>query len=264
MDGNRRYARSRHQLVQEGHSAGFLALRRILELCLKLNVKCVSTYAFSIENFKRPPEEVDALMNLAEEKLLEICRHGDLLDSYGVQLNVVGKTELLPENVQLAVKKAEGMTRHNNRALLNICMPYTAQDEIATAVRDCVHDALSSRHSSQPSQPPLNIDSNSDSGLDLDSETEIAAELRNLPIITEEDITSHLMLTRAGSPPLDVLVRTSGVKRLSDFMLWQSCEGAQIYFSSSYWPEFGFWDFIPIILDYQRQVWSKRAALAVS
>ena len=94
MDGNRRYARRNHKAVQQGHSDGFIALRRvslprikfshsnwssfvqILEICLKLNIQCVSAYAFSIENFKRPEEEVAALMKLAEEKLLEICQHG--------------------------------------------------------------------------------------------------------------------------------------------------------------------------------------------
>jgi len=194
MDGNRRYARSQRQAVQQGHSAGFVALRGILEVCLRLGVKCVSAYAFSIENFKREKEEVDALMKLAEEKLEELCRHGDLLEEYGVRLNVIGKVELLPESVQHAVRKAECMTKHNDRAILNLCMPYTARDEIATAVQSAVHEAL---QSSTPDRLPSTI--------------------------TERDIASHLMTTRAGSPPLDVLVRTSGVKRLSDFMLWQLC-----------------------------------------
>jgi ditrans,polycis-polyprenyl diphosphate synthase len=99
---------------------------------LRLNIRCVSAYAFSIENFKRSEEEVAALMKLAEEKLLELCQHGyslltaysqfclsytcrDLLDEHGVRLNVVGKIELLPQSVQRAIRKAENMTRHNNR-----------------------------------------------------------------------------------------------------------------------------------------------------
>jgi len=104
----------------------------MLEICLRLNVTCVSAYAFSIENFKRSPEEVDQLMGMAEEKLLEICEHGwvfhvgscllafircdsDLLDQYGVRLNVIGRVELLPKSVQTAVHKAENMTRHNDK-----------------------------------------------------------------------------------------------------------------------------------------------------
>jgi ditrans,polycis-polyprenyl diphosphate synthase len=99
---------------------------------LRLNIRCVSAYAFSIENFKRSEEEVATLMKLAEEKLLELCQHGynllttcsrfchsytcrDLLDEHGVRLNIVGKIELLPQSVQIAVRKAENMSRHNNR-----------------------------------------------------------------------------------------------------------------------------------------------------
>lgn len=223
MDGNRRYARSHHKRVQEGHADGFLALRRVLEICMRLNVRCVSAYAFAIENFKRTPEEVDALMSLAEEKLLEICQHGDLLGEYGVRLNVLGKTSLLPPRVQAVITKAEEMTRHNNRAILNLCMPYAARNDIAFAVDSTIEHAIAE-------------------GWDRE--------------ITEDDIAAHLMTAAAGSPPLDVLVRTSGVKRLSDYLLWQCSENTQLQFSSTYWPDFGLWDFVPIILDYQQKVWA--------
>lgn len=225
MDGNRRYARMNNQKVIQGHSEGYVALRRMLEICLRLNIQCVSVYAFSIENFKRSPEEVNALMSLAEEKLLELCNHGDLLDEYGVRLNVIGKTSLLPVNVQEAVHKAEGLSRQNNRAILNLCMPYTSRDEITTAVESCIRSALANK------QDPKSI-------------------------ITEDDIDKQLMTSLGNSPPLDILVRTSGVKRLSDFLLWQCCENTQIQFSSTYWPEFGILDFLPILLDYQRKVWN--------
>ncbi|TFK46619.1 Di-trans-poly-cis-decaprenylcistransferase [Heliocybe sulcata] len=221
MDGNRRYARRKQAKVQQGHSDGFLALRRMLEICLKLGVRCVTAYAFSIENFKRSPEEVDALMNLAEEKLLELCQHGELLEQYGVRLNVLGKKELFPERVQIAARKAEEMTRQNDRAILNLCMPYTSRDEIATAIESTINDAL--------------------------------VEDRPRASISEKDIDDHLMTTM----PLDVLIRTSGVKRLSDFLLWQCCEDTQIQFTDTYWPDFGLWDFVPILLDYQRKVWTR-------
>ncbi len=107
----------------------------MLDVCLQMNIQCVSAYAFSIENFKRPPDEVDALMTLAEEKLLDLCNKGcacstfppqlyseliyaclrDLLDRYGVRLNIIGRVELLPKNVQDAVRKAEKLTRYNDR-----------------------------------------------------------------------------------------------------------------------------------------------------
>ncbi|KAH9901598.1 Di-trans-poly-cis-decaprenylcistransferase [Cubamyces lactineus] len=224
LDGNRRYARSKGMHVTQGHTDGFYNLRKMLEICMKLKVRCVSAYAFSIENFKRSPEEVNALMDLAEAKLLELCQRGDLLDRYGIRLVVVGHKDMLPERVLAAAEKAENMTKHNDKAIFNLCMPYTSRDEITTAV----HSAVKAR-------------------LEGDDDTDI----------TPEEIESHLMTSIAGSPPLDILVRSSGVKRLSDYLLWQCSEDTQLQFSSTYWPEFGLLDFVPIILDYQRKVWSK-------
>ncbi|THH00217.1 hypothetical protein EW026_g2284 [Hermanssonia centrifuga] len=224
MDGNRRYARRQHQAVSQGHSDGFAALRRVLEICMHLNIHCVSAYAFAIENFKRSPEEVDALMTLAEEKLVEIAQHGELLDEYGVRLNVLGKTELLPSRVQAAIRKAEEMTRHNDRAILNLCMPYASRDEMTSAIQSTVREAIRSES--------------------------------NHVEITEKDLDAHMMTSMVGSPPVDILVRTSGVKRLSDYLVWQCCEDTQIQFSECYWPDFGLWDFLPILLDYQRKVWA--------
>ncbi|KAG6875994.1 hypothetical protein C0992_001492 [Termitomyces sp. T32_za158] len=86
---------------------------KMLEICYRLNIKCVSVFAFAIDNFNRPEDEVEALMNLAEKKLIELSSHGSLLNKYGVRLNVVGNVALLPESVQRAVRKAERITRHN-------------------------------------------------------------------------------------------------------------------------------------------------------
>jgi len=161
------------------------------------------------------------LMTLAEEMLLEICKHGDLLDEYGVRLEVLGKTSLLPNTVQRAIEKAETLTRQNKRAILNLCMAYTSRDEIATAIESCARSLQGSADRS----------------------------------ISEHDIDSHLMTRR--SPPLDILVRTSGVKRLSDFLLWQCCENTQLQFSNAFWPDFGLFDLVPILLDYQWKVWHR-------
>ncbi|KAF8919782.1 Di-trans-poly-cis-decaprenylcistransferase [Mucidula mucida] len=222
MDGNRRYARMNHKHVSQGHAEGYLALRRILEICLRLNIFCVSVYAFAIENFKRSPEEVGALMSLCQDKLLELCEHGDLLQEYGVRLNVIGRVERFPDDVQIAIERAQNLTKGNKRFILNICMPYASTDEITCSVETCVQSALDS----------------------------------NDFFISEKDIEKNLMTTLTGSPPLDIIVRTSGVKRVSDFFLWQSSENVQVQFCSAYWPDFGLFDFIPIILDYQRRAWS--------
>jgi ditrans,polycis-polyprenyl diphosphate synthase len=110
---------------------------------MRLNVRCVSVYAFSIENFKRAPDEVEALMVLIEEKLLALAQRGSLLARYGVRLNVLGRTELLPPAVRAAVREAEDMTRTHDRAVLNLCMPYTARDEIEQAVSKTVRITVS-------------------------------------------------------------------------------------------------------------------------
>ncbi|KAG6872399.1 hypothetical protein C0995_009989 [Termitomyces sp. Mi166 len=116
----------------------------MLEICYRLNIKCVSVFAFAIDNFNRPEDEVEALMSLAEEKLLEIASQGDLLDKYGVRLNVVGNVALLPESVQRAVRRAERMTRHNNVAIFNLHMPYSSRYEITLAVQSCVRNSIAS------------------------------------------------------------------------------------------------------------------------
>ncbi|KAJ7826664.1 Decaprenyl diphosphate synthase-like protein [Mycena leptocephala] len=200
----------------------------MLEACLRLEIRCVSAYAFAMDNFKRSPEEVDHLMHLAHDKLLEMSRHGQILEEYGVRLNVLGKTSLLPEYVQEAVRHVESVTRNNNKAILNICMPYSSHDEMTTAVDSAVRLSL---EKSNPDDRK----------------------------ITEDDISAQLMTSLAGSPPLDILIRTSGVKRLSDFLLWQCSENTQIHFSNAYWPDFGLWDFVPILLDYQRKAWRQRS-----
>ncbi|KAF8269320.1 Decaprenyl diphosphate synthase-like protein [Lactarius quietus] len=233
MDGNRRYARVKGMKVIQGHVDGFVALRRVRRTRVPIgkrkrrlspqldsgnmfwpDIKFVSVYAFAIDNFKRPKEEVDGLMHLAENALLDLCTHGGLLAQHGIRLNTVGKTNLFPPR----------MTKNNHKAVLNLCMPYSSRDEIATAVEETIHVAVS--------------------------------EGRTEPI-TEKDIEDHLMTTKVNSPPLDILIRTSGVKRLSDFLLWQCTDNTQIHFIDTFWPDMGLFDLLPIMLDYQRKIWSQ-------
>lgn len=224
MDGHRRYARSHQKKILKGHNEGYLVFRAILENCFQLGITCVSGYLFSILNFNRPKEEVDGLMALTEKALLDICKNGDLLDKYDVRLNIIGRTDLLPESVRKAACEAERKTRNNHKAILNLCIPYTSRDEMTTAVQACVREAM------KPGPDTKRV-------------------------ITEDDIHGQLLTTRCGSPPLDILIRTGGDKRLSDFLLWQCCENTQIQFVKPLWPELGLFDLIPIILDYQIKLW---------
>lgn len=194
MDGNRRWASEQRVPlpVRAGHISGFGALKTVLEACLELRgLDTVTVYAFAIDNFKRSEEEVQALMELAKRNLMELAGHGELLARHSVRLRIIGRRELLPPDVRAAVERVEEVTRRNQRATLNVCIPYASRDEMAGAVRELVADTLSSP------RPPADADAG----------------------VTREALEARMML--AHSPPVDVLVRTSGVYRLSDFMLWQ-------------------------------------------
>lgn len=240
MDGNRRFSRTLGLPVDQGHLAGFEALKRVLELLLRLEVPNVTVYAFAICNFNRSPEEVSKLMNLARTKLLEICEKGQLLDQYGIRVVVIGRKDLLPMDIQASVAKVESMTAHNKRGCLNVAFPYSSQEEMATVICHSVQE------SNMQNNPPNSI---------------------TIDTLSNHTYTSH-------SPPLDILVRTSGVHRLSDFLLWQSTLSTQFYDTNSqfmgrqalpgpsvhfvprYWPDFGILDVLPIILGWQaEQLW---------
>ncbi|KAK3371496.1 Decaprenyl diphosphate synthase-like protein [Lasiosphaeria ovina] len=289
MDGNRRYARSHKIETIEGHHLGFEALARVLEICYKCGVKVVTVYAFSIENFNRPKYEVDGLMQLAKLKLEQLVQHGELLDRYGACVRVLGQRDLISPDVLEVVDRAVATTKHNTDTILNICFPYTSREEITTAIRSTVqeysttprphstpfsqsritqkimskqgdkHEPLSSIRESSPSPPPLSSRSDDHEGSVSSSVTlhvESGAEPNvtiypNAENITAQTIESHLYT--AGCPPLDIFVRTSGVERLSDFMLWQGHQNAQIFFLKCFWPEFDLWQFLPVIVEWQRR-----------
>lgn len=317
MDGNRRYARQNKLETVEGHHLGFEALARILEVCYKSGVKVVTIYAFSIENFKRSKYEVDALMDMAKTKLVQMCQHGELLERYGASVRILGDQSLVREDVLEQVKKAVDMTKDNCNAVLNVCFPYTSREEITHSIRETVREfstprsrlgemkrGFSESHIQRnirnrqlsivaeeelPSQDALNAITEDGKLVISDAEsTEIseqdldASSNRQPPssqtshctspilkptadmtssrprskqcfpdpeTLTEDDLTRHIYT--ADAPPLDLLVRTSGVYRLSDFMLWQCHENTEIRFLNVLWPEFDLWSFLPVLLEWQ-------------
>lgn len=216
MDGNRRFARHKNEPVKVGHQEGFEALKRVLDFLLRLGIQNVTVYAFSIENFNRPPAEVDALMDMARTRLGELCEKGQLLDEYGIQIRVLGRRDLLPTDVQQACARAEQMTARNKNGILNLCCPYTSQEEMTTAIRCAIEQT--------------------------DTQTD------------ERDVERNLYTN--ASPPLDLLVRTSGVHRLSDFLLWQANTDCVLHFVKPNWPDIGVADILPPLLSYQIQHWS--------
>ncbi|KAI9046742.1 hypothetical protein LZ554_009480 [Drepanopeziza brunnea f. sp. 'monogermtubi'] len=280
MDGNRRFARSHKIETVEGHNLGFEALARILEVCYKSGVKVVTVYAFSIENFKRSKYEVDALMEMAKIKLSQLSQHGELLDRYGASVRVLGNRELLRPDVVEVIDKAVDMTKNNGACALNICFPYTSRDEITSAIKSTVEDytkplpaharpfsqtritqKIRSRNLStsplRPSSPTPSSTSDIDDSISStttlnpesppnDSHEHIYPDPES---ITSDTLEDHMFT--AGDPPLDMLIRTSGVNRLSDFMLWQCHENTEIVFLDVLWPEFDLWSFLPVLVEYQ-------------
>lgn len=220
MDGNRRYAKSHKIELKEGHNLGFDSMANILELLYESGVECATVYAFSIENFKRLRYEVEWLMDLAKSKFQQISQQGELCEKYGIKIKILGNVALLPSDVQAILAETERITKNNTRAVLNICFPYTSREEMATSMRRIV--MLSEK------VPSLFID--------------------------ESTIEDYLYT--ADSPPLDILVRTSGTYRLSDFLLWQAVPATcSIMFSNKLWPDFTAWDMIKILLTWSFHVY---------
>lgn len=260
-------------------------------MCYKCGVQVVTIYAFSIENFKRSKYEVDALMDIMKVKLSQITQHGDLLDRYGASVRILGQLDMLKPDVLEAINKAVDMTKGNGEAILNVCFPYTSRDEITTAIRETVKEYSvplppskrpfsqtrisqnlrsrkmsmsntsleSSIRSGSPTPSEGDIDDSVSSATTLhpsslassDSPTTPEPIYRDPESISAASIESHLFT--AGDPPLDLLIRTSGVKRLSDFMLWQCHENTKLVFLDCLWPEFSLRHFLPVLIEWQWQ-----------
>jgi ditrans,polycis-polyprenyl diphosphate synthase len=214
MDGNRRFAKYNQLELKEGHVAGFDSLMHILEFCNQLGIEAVTIYAFSIENFNRPQHEVDALMGMLRSKIVFITDEDSFAKRSNIKLRVLGDRSLIPDDILEAVLRGEEATKDNTGMLLNICFPYTARDDITHAIREV----------------SKKVEANELSPDDINMET-----------FQNEMYTGK-------SPPLDILVRTSGATRLSDFMLWESNTNCKVKFVESLWPDFTIWDMYRICI----------------
>ncbi|KAK7871918.1 hypothetical protein R5R35_009723 [Gryllus longicercus] len=217
MDGNRRFAKKNNVAKVEGHTKGFDKLAETLQWCLDLGIPEVTVYAFSIENFKRSTEEVNELMDLARDKFKRLLDEREKLMDHGVSVRVIGNLALLPEDLRQLMSEAMILTKDNNKAFLNIAFAYTSRDEITSAIKSLV------------------------AGVEK-------------KIILPEDISKHVIsqcLYTNKSPNPDLLIRTSGEIRLSDFLLWQTSSTC-VYFSKVLWPEFSVWHMLTAVFHYQR------------
>lgn len=218
MDGNRRYARREQREPLAGHTQGFHKLAEVLCWCRDLGIRHVTAYAFSIENFKRSKSEVDGLMELAAEKFSKMLEEVDKLAEHGVCISVLGDLSLLPGDIQQMAAQAMLATRHNSHFFLNLAIAYTGREEITSAVQEL---ALG-----------------------------VAEDQLQSSDINEEALEACLY--GWGNREPDLLVRTSGEHRLSDFLLWQSAYSC-LFFTQVLWPDFSIWHLFGAVFFYQRQ-----------
>lgn len=238
MDGNRRYTKRWNLMEGAGHKIGFSALMSMLKYCYEFGVTYVTIYAFSIENFKRSPEEVQSLMDLMLEKIEELIKEESIVNHYGVRLYFSGNLKLLSEPVRLAAERAMLATAKNSKAVLSVCIAYTSTNEIVHAIQESCEekwDEITLMNSSGAGYGLIGLKGNEQD------------EREQLIKLT--DIESHMYM--AVTPDPDIIIRTSGETRLSNFLLWQSAN-CYLYSPSVLWPEIGFRQFLCAILNFQR------------
>jgi undecaprenyl diphosphate synthase len=213
MDGNGRWAAQRGQPRIVGHKAGVEAVRAAVDTGARLGLKALTLYAFSTENWKRPRYEIDALMRMLRRYLrLEL----DEIDKQDIKFQTIGRIGALVENVRKEIARATERTARNKGMILSVALNYGGRSEIVDAARAAVRRLM-------------------DEGARPDE-------------ITEERIASQLYTRNL--PELDLLVRTSGELRISNFLLWQSAY-SEIYVTETLWPDFRRVHLLEAIVDYQ-------------
>ncbi len=215
MDGNGRWARKRGLPRIAGHHAGMKTVKEITRAADEIGVKVLTLYAFSTENWKRPKDEVEYLMRLPQEYILTELEE---LIEQNVQVRMLGNQEQLPHYTVEAVMEAWDKTKSNTGLILNFALNYGSRDEMIQAIQGVARDVESGKMSIEE--------------------------------IKEDTFQRHLFTT--GLPDPDLLIRTSGEIRLSNFMLWQLAY-AELYFSEVYWPDFTRDEFYKAIVEYQRR-----------
>lgn len=211
MDGNGRWALARGLPRLAGHRAGTENLRRIIRAAVEFGIPYLTIYAFSTENWGRPPEEVQGLMRILEDV---IDRELEELHREGVQIRHIGRLERLDPRLQKKVIQAVEKTRHNTRLVLNVAFNYGGRDEIVCAIQRIIRDGI-------PAE-------------------EVTAEL-----------VSRYLFT-AGVPDPDLIIRTSGELRVSNFLIWQAAY-SEWYVTPTYWPDFDKEEFRRALEDYAQR-----------
>jgi undecaprenyl diphosphate synthase len=215
MDGNGRWAKLRHKRRVEGHRAGIASVRDVVETSARLGLEVLTLYAFSVENWKRPQSEVSTLMSLLKRYLrLEL----DTLLRNDIRFQVIGRAEALPPDVRKELERAEERTKASKGMQFNIALNYGGRTEITDAVRRMM--------------------------------AEVAAGRLDPAAIDDETLSAHLYT--AGQPDPDLLIRTSGEMRVSNFLLWQIAY-AEIWVTDVLWPDFRRKHLLQAVIDFQKR-----------
>ena len=218
MDGNRRYARENLSSdIDEGHRLGEKKIEEVMDWCLELGVKYVTLFAFSSENFKRDKNEVNFLMELAENAFYEMADNAKIHQNR-VAIRALGDISSLPESVREAIDYAKEKTKDYHEFTLSICLAYGGRQEIVDAVRQIVSKVQSGE---------LTVED-----------------------VCEDLLSSHLYT--GDMPDPDLILRTSGEVRVSNFLLWQLAY-SELYFTDVFWPGFRYIDFLRAIRSYQQR-----------
>ena len=215
MDGNGRWAVERGLPRPAGHQAGMTSVREAVEGCLEAGVQVLTLFAFSQENWQRPPEEIDALMVLLETY---IAQEAEELRQRGVSVRMLGDLDRLAPSARAAVDRIEATTAGGTQLALNVCLSYSSRAELVRAARRLAERV---------------------------GRGELSAEA-----ISEADIAAELYTAEWPDP--DLLIRTSGELRLSNFLLWQLAY-AELYVTPVLWPDFTRGDLLAAIREYQRR-----------
>jgi tritrans,polycis-undecaprenyl-diphosphate synthase [geranylgeranyl-diphosphate specific] len=215
MDGNRRFASGHGLLVEEGHLKGKDKLEELLDWCLEIGIRALTVYALSTENFGRSKEELATLMNLFRESFEKIATD-ERVHRHRIRVKAIGNLSLLPPEVRAAIRRAEEATENYDGYLYNIAIAYGGREEIVEAIRAIARDVAAGK-------------------------------------IAPEAIDSETVSTRlytADMPDPDLVFRTSGEERISNFLLWQSAY-SELYFADVMWPGLTKIDFLRAIRSFQ-------------
>lgn len=213
MDGNGRWAKERGLERAEGHREGVNAIRNVVEAAIEASVKTLTLYAFSTENWRRPTEEIEGLMKLM---VYAITQETANLKKNGVSISSIGDNNRLPLHVREALKGCIRETAEGKNLKLVIALSYSSKWELTEATRAITGDVIEGKLKKED--------------------------------ITEETISQYL--STSDFPDPDLLIRTGGEQRISNFLLWQ-CAYAELYFTDTFWPDFGKEELFEAIIDYQ-------------